>query len=398
MQANQNLAAKRLDLSARSIDLLSVIAKSTGSLTDVARDIISWRGREGLSEGQLTFALDSAKDFAQPNTNGEIVLANLETTASRLYGLQMVMPGAIGRAILADPSLSWLATTQAVLLKYHDLEYSSKALCDLALASLIGSDDHRRSAYLARMYPVMAKLVESIALHSTNSGYGVSDLPESLRELPRHFQDAGEFSRSIHAIQGAYQQQLLVQMDYCVTGLLDWILNHWQGCVTVSYCNKIVYEASLGNQTNRLLFVVTKNCLAGMNCFASGHVGEIKIAIAVDARSTWNDMQNIYTGKTDPLDGQSARNYRSDLYDIRLSNGNEYSKLTKKEEICAKKNAQEILRSITNLRVLPFHHNSMRLGFKIQVQHHAGQTFRWWLLKAPSLLQANFGTFFPFLY
>ena len=119
------------------------------------------------------FALDSAKDFAQPDANGEVILLYLEKTASRFNELQMVMPGAIGRAILADPSLSWLATTPAVLMKYHGLDYSSKALCDLALASIVAQTDHRRSAYLARMFPVMSSLVESIALHSMNSGYGV---------------------------------------------------------------------------------------------------------------------------------------------------------------------------------------------------------------------------------
>ncbi|KAI9689753.1 MAG: hypothetical protein M1822_009635 [Bathelium mastoideum] len=388
MQANQSLAAKRLDLSARSIDLLSVIAKSTSSLTDVARDIISWQGREGLSESQLTFALDATKDFAQPNANGEVILANLEKTASRLYGLQMVMPGAIGRAILADPSLSWLATTQAVLLKYHSLDYSSVALCDLALTSLVPPDDYRRSAYLARMFPVISKLVESIALHSTNSGCGVSDFPEALQKLPQHFQDASQFSRSVHAIQSATSQHLLVQMNYCVTGLLDWIVNHWQGVLTVSNDNKIVYQAPLGKRTNRLFFVITGTCFAETKCFEDKHIGKVNIAVAMDA--TLSDLKTIYVGTTDPLEGRSTRGYRSHLYDIQVDNQNEYTQLTKKEQICAKKNAQEILRSIVNLSVLPFHNNSMRLGFKIQ-KKQAGQPFRWWLPRVPGLLQGNFG-------
>ncbi|KAF2235870.1 hypothetical protein EV356DRAFT_88490 [Viridothelium virens] len=390
MQANQNLAAKRLDLSARSLDLLSVITKSSDSLADVARDIISWRGREGLSEDQLTFALDAAKDFARPNANGEVISANLEKTASRLYGLQMVMPGAIGRAILADPRLSWLATTQAVLLKYHDLYYSSRALCNLTLTSIVAQDDHRRSAYFARMYPVISKLVESIAIHSTNPGYGVSDLPEALRELPQHFQDAGDFADSVHAIQGADQQQLLVQTEYCVTGLLDWIFNHWQGFVMVSVSNEVLYQAQLGKQTNRLFFIINSICPAEVNCFDPNHLGKVQIAIAVDASTTLETTQTLYTGRTDPLHGRSPCSYRSKLYDIHSSGKDELTELTKKEQVYAKKNAQEILRSIVNLKVLPFRHTSIRLGFKIQTD--AGQLLRWWLPKVPGLLQGNYGT------
>ena len=134
-----------------------------------------------------------------------------------------------------------------------------------------------------------------------------------LRELPRHFQDTSEFLRSVHAIQSVIQQQLLVQMDYCVTGLLDGILNHWHGFVTVSYGNEIVYQTCLGKQTNRLLSVVTSECPAEMNCFDCNHIGKVNIAVAVDATTTLNNMQTVYTGPTDPLDGQFARGYRSEV-------------------------------------------------------------------------------------
>jgi hypothetical protein len=67
---NFNMVPKCLDLAARSLDLISTLVKSSGTLGEVAQDIIAWRGREGIDERQLTLTLELAKDFAYPNVNG----------------------------------------------------------------------------------------------------------------------------------------------------------------------------------------------------------------------------------------------------------------------------------------------------------------------------------------
>ena len=173
-------------------------------------------------------------------------MSSLLAKASELYGLQLIIPGAIGRSVLADESLCWLATTHAVLFKYHDLDYSTEALCDLSLSHKVPIDDGRRLVLMARIRPVLEKTTESIAIQTTNLGQGVAALPDELKALKPHFLSPGEFSHAVHTIISGTDQDLLVRVEHCATDLLDWIYGHWPGKLTVGLENSIVYQGKLG--------------------------------------------------------------------------------------------------------------------------------------------------------
>ena len=114
--------------------------------------------------------MEKAQDSADPNQNGVVVLKQLDVVASRLYGLQLIIPGALGRSILADNRLRWIATTEAVILKYHDMAYTIHVLCSLFLARTKIPYDGSQLIYSTRLQPVVTKMVNSIGLHVNQHG------------------------------------------------------------------------------------------------------------------------------------------------------------------------------------------------------------------------------------
>ncbi|EME81824.1 uncharacterized protein MYCFIDRAFT_175412 [Pseudocercospora fijiensis CIRAD86] len=173
----------QLDLAARSIDLVSTIAKisSPGAVEKVSART-SWR---------LHWSLQRMVSF--PNDNGSRMLDDtLTMKANNMYSLQVVVPLSIGRSLLADDTLCWLATTHAVLFRYHDLDASTEILCHLILAAAL--------------------------FHLTS------------------------------ASQLILQDCLLVTTQRCMTDALDWIYNHWQGELVVTSLaggkNRLVFLVS----------------------------------------------------------------------------------------------------------------------------------------------------------
>ncbi len=182
------MTKSRLDVASGSINLVSAVLNSAGSVGSAGKELFKWLGREGLSEEQFVYTMGLAQDLSAPNIHGQSLLDSLDVTASRLYGLQLVMPGALGRAIQKDPQLCWMATTVAALLKYNNLVDVTRLLVDLIVSQAIGPDDYRAPAYTLRVSPVIKKSVESIALHTTNLPMGRQmDLPDELRGLARHY-------------------------------------------------------------------------------------------------------------------------------------------------------------------------------------------------------------------
>src|SRR5436305_12214260 len=123
----QELTAQRLGLAARGIDLTSTVLKSSNldlvslvahGSTKAADEVVKWLSRERISEEAFVYSMSMGQNLAQPKTNGLKVLDRLERTSSRLYGLRLIMPGALGRTVMYDEQLRWIGTTEAVILKY----------------------------------------------------------------------------------------------------------------------------------------------------------------------------------------------------------------------------------------------------------------------------------------
>lgn len=380
MSQSSTLAASVLDLSARSIDLVSVVAKSSGSLASAGTELIKWLAREGIPDEAFLFAMTKAQDFADPNPNGAVVLKQLNVVASRLYGLQLVMPGALGRIILADNRLRWIATTEAVILKYHDMAYTIQVLCSLFLARTRIPYDGSQLIYSTRLQPVVTKMVTSIGLHAINMGNGVGPLPDSLEALPKHYLTPQTFAESVQTIQGISQSDILVQVECCAIDLLSWIYHHWIGTLSVSGENTIIFHEPVGESSLNLTFMITNPNRP------DGNVGSIWIGTYQE--SSFKASQPVYEGSLGSTpDFFNYSGYRSQLYEFRnpftlarVSLG-----LNNKETRAARISAQDIVRSILELPVGPADHGKLRLIIK----KSAETKFRWWLARTPALLQEN---------
>lgn len=133
--SSQSTQALPLDLAARSIDLVSVLGNTGSGYGSIAKELIQWLARERISEDALTFALTLVQSFANPNEVGATILRHLEEKVSRIGGLVLILPGALGRSIMFDKKLRWMATTEGVLLGNHNFEYISLVLIEILIFS-----------------------------------------------------------------------------------------------------------------------------------------------------------------------------------------------------------------------------------------------------------------------
>jgi hypothetical protein len=170
--------------------------------------------------------MELGQNVAQPNFRGINVLESLEKSPGKLFGLNLILPGAVRRTILYDNRLRWIGTTEAVILKYHTSQYAVDALCHLFASTISGMDDSREPFVKARIRPVISKVVDSIHLHTANMGHGVEQLPDCVKDLPKGYLQYFELASTIKALLRAKNSDGLVQMNRCIAELLDWILHH----------------------------------------------------------------------------------------------------------------------------------------------------------------------------
>ena len=75
MASKTDIIPKAMDVTARSIDLLALLARvahETEFGTFAMKEIGRWLGKEGLDENELHFFLESTKAMARPNDQTEI--------------------------------------------------------------------------------------------------------------------------------------------------------------------------------------------------------------------------------------------------------------------------------------------------------------------------------------
>ena len=80
-----------------------------------------------------------------------------------LHGLQLVTPGALGLSFFSNDYLHWMATTEALLLLHHELDYLSTLLTEL----LVGWRSVKPEPFpilRARNHPVITSMIQDVAL------------------------------------------------------------------------------------------------------------------------------------------------------------------------------------------------------------------------------------------
>jgi hypothetical protein len=363
--------------------------KSSGTFGKASAELFQWLGRERLSESSFIYAMTLAQDFASPNRNGSLILAELNATASRLYGLQLVLPGALGRTVLSDPRLNWLASTHAVIARYHPgLDECTDAMRNLFVSKVSDWDDFRRPVYEARVQPVVKKLVESIALHTTNVGSDVQSLPKELSGFAQHLLAPQSLAEAMSAIQKHQDKDMLIRASFFITDLLAWLLSHWQGQLSVAVENKSVYKDILGTAGKHLMYIVDKKCDADFNCHDPEHVGSVIISLLYHEKDGKDQPDEVFCQCiTDPGAGTEKSGHRYALYDIRNPLSRGYLELNKKESLTAAANALSIVKSIMHMKMAPERH---QLCLKISADTNA-EEFQFWIARIPALLQRNTG-------
>jgi hypothetical protein len=341
---SQQIAANAMNLTARSFDLISAVTKSSGPLTQAAVDLLQWLARERIDNDSFVFTMEMARYIAEPNRSGTAVLAKLEKAASRLCGLQLIIPGALGRRLMDDKDLRWMATTEAVLLKFYDMEYVQIMLTNLLLSSKLTETDTKRAAFHARIYPVLSKLVESIALHTVNIGIGIEPLPAELEGLPQHFLDPETMARVVIKIRNTLREipeaRILVRSDHCHTDLLTWIYHHWAGILCVSFQGRIVFEQSLGDAAATISLLVTNNCNIASCAGDEKHTAEVWVG-SYNSSPLKPKFQECL-GKTEPAEGRAEYSaYRTPLYKFLNPFTSGFLQLNTTEDLAAKRAAQQ---------------------------------------------------------
>lgn len=333
---SRGLTSPRLDLASRTIDLATTITRGSKldlvslvaeASTKAANETIRWLARERISEKAFVYTMQLGRNIAQPNLNGLSVLEKLEQTSSRLYGLDLIMPGALGRTVLYDEHLRWIGTTEAVILKYHSPTYAVEALCDLFASTSLKENDPRIPAVKAGIRPVISKAVDSVHLHTVNMGQGAQSLPAHIEALPKHYIADITLTGAIRTLQAMADSDILVQMNCSIIDLLDWIFHHWNGKLVLSVNNEITFDKQLGDSEYPLQRQGPQ--------------------ILIDNLRTHFDVA------------------RDSL-----------TVLTRTEQKTAERYAQELVRSIIELPVCPM---EMDLGFR--VDRKSKVKYRWWLKK-----------------
>ena len=273
MAANNSTTSNALAVASGTLSVVSALAEATNkgsSLTELGKQLIRWLARERLYETEFNYCASLTQDTAHPNEYGlsirqEIQAAN-QSTRNRIAGLTLAVPGSVGRAMAFDPSLCWMVTTVAVLMKYHDLPFATKVICYMALDKG-GHDygvDYPYDVKRTRIAPVVGKIVDSIALNVVNTGKPLRGLPKSLCDLCNHSTDDCTFSAVVMSIQ-RNQGNMLMDCNALFGDIVVWLLAHYGGTIEVSIAGRVLYREKLGLEPFTIMILVHGQCQKAIN-------------------------------------------------------------------------------------------------------------------------------------
>ena len=225
----------KLDVSLVNVDLgrtLLDLVSGRNPVPSAALDILKWLGREKINDSDYQYCVKQTAGLAYPNEVGLVVKERLlQRTPSKVGGLSLVRPGAVGRWMVMSHEHCYMVTTTLVFARYRGLNYVPRLLCEMFLASENVSETHPsipESVVRMRLTRVLSKVTDSIALNVMNVGHSVNDFPERLRgHCSNHLTDEKDFAKiAVHLTRNKHQTLLFCERFQA--DLLLWILNHWK--------------------------------------------------------------------------------------------------------------------------------------------------------------------------
>jgi len=308
------LVARRMDVSARGIDLLTALtdmANSPHSIVHMGIELGRWLNRERLSESQLQFCLKKARGLVVANSRGQkFYEAVTSGERKRVVGPIFVQPsGSLGRIMTDDPFLCWMTSTTACLFEFHGEDFISDVLCSFIMQAQDDREKTLKEHQLAwhplrlQLKPVLQKIVSSMWFNVVNSGIVTRDqqgsltslpLPASLKEVcPRgHNMEShrlGVILCQLREIQG----EVIIECDNIVTNLTLWLIYHFKGRLRIVVSGKIVYDEVLGPEESLVEHRTKKFCSTDGPCDNLSSA-KVKILFCISG-----DVRKILSGTYD---------------------------------------------------------------------------------------------------
>jgi hypothetical protein len=282
---SKDIAARVLDVTARSIDLLTVLAKladGSGTTPELLKQVSKWLGKEGLDEHELQFFLENTHALAQPNESETVARFFDAVTDPRpktaVVPLAAVSSGSLGKLISKDHQQRWITSTVCCLFRYHD-----ERLIKQFLTYFIMLNSHQRAKPFSeneliwhpdtlRLGEVVKKVVDSNWLHVANAGMIGS--PNECPRLPEELRWACEKGHNVEMFALAqvinrlrdFRGELVIQSKHLLTNLVLWLIWHFDGLLRVVAGGKKIYEVQLGLQRTTLECRVSQVCVEGASC------------------------------------------------------------------------------------------------------------------------------------
>ena len=406
MPSNAELTARRLDITARGIDLVSSIAHVTGSSSPLIRipwEIGQWLGREKLNQHELENCLQRAKGLVIANEHGQALFEGiLRGTESKPIGpLFLQQSGSLGRLIAHDPNLSWMISTIACLFQYYrDVRHITHTVASFIVRSgtaqgtrsFADSSQHLTySPEQIQIMPVVSKIVSSVWHNVINSGCDALPLPPELMSICSrgHYLDSDDLCLVIHTITFQCKAKAVLRTDFLLRDVVLWLFYHYDGHLVITVSGRVIYEQDFGNPRRELEVHVKSSCPDGEPC-------------AKDMAGFWEILQNIRGNLEDFISGHCSSSsdtppqpgFRQPLYTIN-QDYEEHILYDRGIQALIKCTAQRIMRWMLSTPVLP-QKDFSNVGFTAVCGENTVNStsefgLRDVLYRTPSILQFNWG-------
>ena len=241
LESHKNLDVAAAGAGCNLAAALVNLANPVGAVVEYTRDLLRWLERSGLDEANFERCMTEAQGLAYPNKNGMILSGSVAKADARLIRLkkgqlplELTFSGALGRYIVKEPDVCYMASTTACLLTHHDLDYAKSALTSMIL-DRGGHQTETKYTYEVWRAPtraVISRLVESIFLNISNAGHQAESLPPELADLHVHLVDDTNFAAIVMQVQRT-TNDLVLQADRFPGDVVLWLLNYFEGYLEV---------------------------------------------------------------------------------------------------------------------------------------------------------------------
>lgn len=135
-----------------------------------------------------------------------------------------------------------MVTTVAVAMEFHDLPFASTVLYNMALDKGGHEEgvDYPYDIRKTRIKPVVAKIVDSIALNVVNSGHRLQPLLDELDGACVHVTDPVTFAAVSMAVRRA-SEDIVLLCDVLYGDVVAWLMAHFMERLEINIAGKRVF-------------------------------------------------------------------------------------------------------------------------------------------------------------